>query len=250
MNNSYWYSKLSVAQTCARKYKYQFLDKIPQPGVASGDIEFGQAIHLAIEAYFEGEDGILQFNAYWESVKAKEMVYTRFKWADLKALGMGLLRRFERLHLPHLKPQHNEQRLIGKIGDYQFEGTPDFVGLYKGIPTVLDFKTSGKAYLKERILVDEQLYIYAHLAKQVLGFDSKEIGYMVFCKQDNRIQTSVSLELTPEKMSAMIGNVELQIKDLEIKQFYPANGKSCAPGGYKCAYWDLCYGGKDGSSTS
>lgn len=242
--DSYWYSKLSVANTCARKYKYQFIDGIHPSGEHSADIEFGSAFHLGLEGYLDGDDGAQIFSIYWDSVKSNKMAYSRYGWDDLKTIGLRLLSNFESRHLKHLELQHGEQRLIGKIGPYSFEGTPDFIGLYKGVPTVLDFKTSARPYQPEKILYDDQLYGYAHLAQQCLGFEAAQIAYMVFCKQDNRIQTNCKLDLTKEKLSAMITNIEMQIKSIEERTVFPANGKSCMMGSYKCAYFDMCYGEK------
>lgn len=249
-DGAYYYSKLSVASECARKYKFQFIDKIAVPGAKSADIEFGQAMHLGLDAYLNGENGSLTFKVYWDSMRDSPMQYTRFKWHELYSIGMKLLSRFEARHLPHLKVAHNEQRLHGKIGQYAFEGTPDFIGTYKGVPTILDFKTSKDAYPVDKILVEEQLYGYAHLAKQILGFDATQIGYMVFCKTEARIQTSSKIDLTQHKLDDMISNIEIQIKELEARKEYPANRKSCLKGAFKCAYWNHCYGGESGTGSN
>ncbi len=119
-------------------------------------------------------------------------------------------------------------------------GTPDFIGEYRGVPVVLDFKTSRLPYDKNLIKRDEQLYIYAWLAQKCLGFTAKELQYVVLCKKDLRIQTSVNLVLTDDKLKSMLDNIVIMVKDLKTRSEFPKNRKNCL----YCPYPDLCYPGE------
>lgn len=46
------YSKLETFEKCPAKFKYQFIDKLPQPG--SPAMERGQKMHESIESYLNG----------------------------------------------------------------------------------------------------------------------------------------------------------------------------------------------------
>ena len=46
------YSKLETFEKCPQKFKYQFIDKLPQPGSAA--MERGSKMHESIESYLNG----------------------------------------------------------------------------------------------------------------------------------------------------------------------------------------------------
>ena len=51
-NQPWGYSKLETYESCPQKFKYQFIDKIPQPGSAA--MERGSKMHENIESYLNG----------------------------------------------------------------------------------------------------------------------------------------------------------------------------------------------------
>src|SRR5690606_27931423 len=139
-----------------------------------------------------GEDGEETFSLYWNSYQDADLRYTRFKFDDLNDIGLKLIARFARLHAKHFTPFKMEERLFGKIGEFDIEGTPDFLGDFKGVPSIVDFKTSSKKYHKSRIISDEQMMLYAALSNQCLQYLPKQRIYYVFVKDTTpSIQTLV-----------------------------------------------------------
>jgi hypothetical protein len=237
------YSALNAAQRCLQLYKYQYLDKLPQPAPESGDMAFGTAMHAGVQALLENADGISVFTLYWDSEKDKDLAYGRFKWVELREIGIKLLTRFERLHKKKFKPVSIETRLYSHLGGYRVEGTPDFIGYVDEAPSVVDFKTSGSVYNKDKIVCSEQMYLYAYMAKQELQFPATQLVYYVFCKAEERIQV-ITYELTEEKLKAMLNNIVMQCDELVNRKAFPKNRNSCLMGSIKCPYWSECYGSK------
>lgn len=200
------------------------------------DIEFGTALHLAIKTMFDGDDHDAIFLMYWDSIKDKKLHVSRFDWDHLKELGLVFLERFKKLHFKKFKPFKIEQEMLIDFEGHQLQGTADFIGDYEGIPTIADWKTSRSEYKERKILTNEQMYIYAYMAKTLFNFTAEQIVYKVFIKAEERIQT-LKVPLTEAKLNDMIGNVRLMVKDLASKQDFPRN-----PNCY-CTFQDKCYPG-------
>lgn len=246
--SSFSYSALSSAARCETLYRFQFIDKIPQPTAPSGDMSFGTAIHLGLEGILTGGDGVADFSLFWEIEKSKPNKYGRFNWGDLKTQGEKLLTRFERLHSKKFKEFQMEQRLYGLLpSGHSIEGTPDFLGTYMNVPCLIDFKTSGSRYNKDRIKTSQQLYLYAHLARTVLKYPVEQILYYVFVKGNEPSIQTICSPLDESLMKFHLDNSSLQIESLlkiaETKN-YTKNPANCLMGELKCSYFDLCYGSK------
>jgi hypothetical protein len=237
------YSAIDTAHSCLTRYKLQYVDKIPAhaDGVDSIDLKFGTALHAGIAACLEGDDGEQTFKVFWDSLKGKPFVESRFNWQALGDMGPKFLARFSRLHAKHFSPVAIEQHMRGSIGTHAFEGTPDFVGSYKGTPSIVDFKTSGRAYPKEKILVNEQMPLYAALAAQNLDFKAEQLVYYVFIKQEMRIQV-VTAALTEKLLDSAIQNVIITADDLKSRKVFPKNPNSCVMGSWRCPYFEKCHG--------
>ncbi len=241
-SNSMSYSAIDTAYKCPERYNLQYLKKIPQPGPESGDLHFGTAFHAAINACLDGGNPLDVFTMYWESIRQNSAIqYGRLNWEQLQSSAEALLSRFERLHAKNFEPVQMEERLYGTLGSLKIEGTPDFVGMYKGVPSIVDFKTSKDAYPKEKIQVNEQNWVYAHLAKQQLKFEAKQVIYIVFCKVERRIQV-LKYPITAEKLESMLGNVKLMGTQLVKTKEFTRNKQSCvSTSGYTCPYFTTCY---------
>lgn len=244
--NSFWYSKLSLAQTCLQKYKFRYVDNVPEPGQKSDALEFGSAMHLGLEAMFEGENGQLTFTTYWDAVDRQSTSWGKFTWEEHRLMGEMLLARFERLHFKHFEPIVAEQRMFTKLGKYSFEGTPDMYGKYKGVITIADFKTSGMRYKTEKLDIAEQLRGYAQLVADA-GYEMPtQAMYMVFVKSKIKGEVAPSIQvikqdLTKEQVSVTMENSLEQIKDLATRTTFPKNYGSCLDYNKKCPYWSLCH---------
>lgn len=238
------YSAIDTAHRCLYKYKRIYLDAAEIPGTETGDTHFGTGMHAGIESCLSGGVGGDTFKAYWDSIRDTELTYSRFNWEQLGAMGPGLLNRFERLHKKHFIPKALELEMRGSIGPHAFRGTADYIGLYKGVPSIIDFKTSNRTYEKEKIITNEQLPIYAELAKQALGYKVEQIVYYVFVKSENKIQT-LCLPVTEQYLTKRLENVILICNELVGRTVFPKNPNSCMMGSFKCPLFNECHGDSD-----
>lgn len=233
------YSAISTAYQCYEKYRRIYIAG-EQSDQTSGDMAFGTALHAALASKMNGFDGKVTFDLTWKESENKPLSYSRHKWQELQEMSGVFLDRFERLHEKHFTPTMVEQKMNFFVGDVAFEGTPDFVGVYRDTPSIVDWKTSGYEYPKTKIITNEQMYLYAHAVKQVYGYDVKQLVYVVFIKNPApRIQTIV-YPLTDEKMQSMLENVKIMAKDLTNRTEWPKNRNGCQ----YCEFKPQCYKGE------
>lgn len=196
----------------------------------SSALEFGTALHLGIRMILYGEDGIEPFLLYWDSLKDTKMTYYEHSWKNLRELAVdSFLPNFKSRHAKKFS-QHNQEieMTIPFLGTHSIKGTTDFFGLYEGVPTVADWKTSSKAYRKNKTEVNLQLYIYAKLVKETQRILPKQIMYKVFNKKDGSINT-LKKELTEKDINDTFILVENAAKSMlrviETKELY--HGPDC-----------------------
>ncbi len=227
------YSGISTAYQCLKKFEIRYILGIPEEGTSSA-LSFGTAIHLAIQSMFEGNDYEQTFTMYWNSVKNDISEYPRYSWEQLLEMGKVFLGRFEKSHLKKFKPYKLEAVMEAPLGNNILTGTADFIGLYMDEPAVFDWKTSQSVYNNWKIKSNEQLWIYSYLAEKTFGYKADVVGYKVFCKGEERIQT-LTRRLTQDKLDDMLNNVKIMVEDLASRKVFPRN-----PGCF-CTNTDICY---------
>lgn len=238
------YSAINTAYKCPRLYQYQYVDKLPPDADSkdSGDLHFGTAVHAGLQALLEGDNGLEVFASYWESIRDKDLAYSRFKWTDLKVMGETFITRFERLHLKKFKNVTCEETIEVPFLDGLLYGTPDVRCDYDGVRSIVDFKTSGQPYDKDKIVTSEQFGIYKLLAQKKHDDIINQYVYYVFVKQpEPRIQVITYSPSTDEYVS-MIENVSHVASELHLKEKHSQNRNGCIMGGRRCQYWSRCYG--------
>ncbi len=238
------YSTLQDARSCLWKYKLKHIDGVPVEYTRTGDTEFGTAMHLAINDVLSGGDGITVFNMYWDSMASEDLAYGRFDWKMLKANAEVLIPRFQRLHAKHWEPFKMEERIYGDVGGQAYDGTPDILGSYKGVPSVGDWKTSSMRYDKRKIVCDEQMPGYAILAKREYGYAAKQLVYTVFIKAYDPKAAQIQVltrPLSEETLSQVEQNVKETCEDIKTRSTFPRNTANCLKGTYACEYFSKCY---------
>lgn len=241
-NREYNYSSIQAAYSCLHKYKTIYVDKMKPQVPDNADLHFGTAVHAGLNSNLKGEDGKAVFNLLWDMDKLKDMKYGRLNWDELKTAGNLYIERFDRLYKKRIQVIAAEQTLRGTLGPIRLYGTPDVVGLWDGVPSIIDFKTSRTDYPKEKIECNEQTWLYAHLAKQALGVDIKQLVYLVFVKTPYpKVQRPIVFELQTEKFNDMLTNISDVCHDLENRQVFYKNRNGCLMGTFKCDLYDNCY---------
>ena len=241
-SREYNYSSIQAAYSCLHKYKLIYVDKMSPQVTDSADLKFGTAVHAGLKAQLEGHDGRGVFNLLWEVDKTENLRYGRLDWDELKVAGNLYIERFARLYQKRIEVIASERTLRADLGDIRLFGTPDVVGLWDGVPSIIDFKTSRTDYAKEKIECNEQMFLYAYLAQKELGIEIKQLVYLVFVKTPYpKVQRPMIFDLHSGKLQDMLSNITQVCTDLESRQAFYKNRNSCLMGTYKCDFYDNCY---------
>lgn len=245
MKHDFSYSQLSTAYRCNQLFKHLYVDRLKPKGNDSGDMKFGTAIHLAVNTAIAKDGNATEhFDMFWDLQKEGND-FGRFNWEQLREMGHVFISRFERLHVKKFVPFQMEERLHGRIGDSEISGTPDFIGEYNGVPSIVDFKTAGSRYNPEKATIAEQLYLYAYLARETLGYVAKQVVFIVFIKGPSPSIQSITADITTSKLDMVVENVHLQMQELEAKiesGRFTKNLNGCGMGGGRCQFPKECYG--------
>ena len=234
----------STATQCLRRFKLCYIDKVVPNVPESGDLAFGSALHSGLNSSIMGENGTEVFEIYWDSYQGKPLQYGRFKWAELRELGLNFLAKFQRLHANKYRVDSAEKRLYSSYKDVRLEGTYDFLGTYNGRKSLRDFKTSGYNYDKDKALCALQLNLYAYLALQNKLVDKIEtLGYTVFNKGTGSIQ-DLTWEFSEKAMMKHLDNMVAYCKKFDVEptdENFPCNPNSMLYPN-KCPYFPCCGG--------
>jgi hypothetical protein len=242
-NTSWSFSSYSTALSCLQKYKYVYVDKLQQEQEI-GDLAFGKAVHSAINGSLEGEDGEMLFDLYWGTYKTLPVEYGRYKWDYLQNAGSELMRKFVKFYKPRLEPIIMEKRAYSEYKGMKVEGTLDFYGKLDGVESLIDWKTTGYPYDKDKALIALQLHLYAYLCINEFKVVPKQVVYFPFVKSKGSIQEPIIIPLDESKMHAMLDTMKAYVDKLGSSSDAPKNYNSCIMGTMKCQFFNKCHKGE------
>lgn len=225
------YSSLSTADRCKRLYKYLYVDKLTPEEPKSINLTFGSAIHSGIEEIFS--------TGTYESF---EIVMRTAPNPDaLIVTGKRLLSNFQKNHKSDFEMFQMEQRLGLDLPDLRIEGTPDFLGLYQGVPSVVDFKTASQRYNDDQITCGDQLLLYAYLAQKCGVYTPKQIVYVVLIKTKDPYIQVLTKPIDSLKFEERIANILEKSQQLVKTDKFSQNFNSCLAFGQRCPFWSRCH---------
>lgn len=227
-------SRLQVYQTCARKYYYQYVIKVPTRQQAAQSV--GISVHGALEEVqsaggvgVTGMDGALALLlARWES----EGFADATEEAEAKARAEQMLQAY----LQRFGEGPGKPVLIEKKLEAPFEGVP-FLGIVDrvdrlpdGTLELIDYKTG-----RERALtapVKQQLAIYRHLIKEQLGELPSSVALHHLATS-----TRVAVELSPDEWDETLYQAASSARAIEQDLDYePVVGSWCR----RCDFASRC----------
>ena len=134
--------------------------------------------------------------------------------------------------------------IFSTIGPYELEGTPDLVGEYLGVPSIIDFKTSSRKYDPRQTIADEQMRGYALMLEKEGLYTAEQIVHIPFVKHHTnpRIQTPIIIKLTEETKAGTIENIENTCTEIREKKVFIKNTKQCVSGPIICPFFEKCHG--------
>ena len=228
-------SALDAYEYCPLKYKLRYDWRLPEE--ASAALQFGNAMHLALKAYFDGvragrpPDEATVLTCFLDEF-AKASIAEPLQREMYERNGHEQITAFLRSEQarPAGKVLHTEKRFVIDIGGARVHGRLDRLDDYGGGEvTVIDYKT-GRLKTQEDADESLQLSIYA-LAAQSLGHQPSAL---VFLNLEN--SSAIESRRSAEQLREAEANVQRIAAKIAAGEFEPDPGPGCA----RCSYHSIC----------
>jgi putative RecB family exonuclease len=249
------WSALSTFRTCPLKYKFRYVDGLPEESVSSALI-FGTGIHTAVEQHYQallsGEEQpdverlLFAYRSAWlpHDPDAIQFGSTETR-ASLDALAARMLTAF--LASPTASVQGRVLGVEEEVRGMLMEGVPDLYGRVDLLTedsdslVVTDIKTSRGRWGQEQVEDSgEQLLLYSHLASEIAPGKKIATRFLVLTKTKEPVIEEHVREVEPAAVKRTLAGVERVWRAIESGVFYPApSTMTCASCGYRsaCRAW-------------
>ncbi|MFM8702713.1 MAG: RecB family exonuclease [Planctomycetia bacterium] len=249
------WSALSTFRTCPLKYKFRYVDGLPEESVSSA-LVFGTGIHTAVEQHYQailsGDpkpdlDALLfAYRSAWlpHDPDAIEFGSTETR-ASRDALATRMLTAF--VASPAASVQGRVLGVEEESRGMLVEGMPDLYGRVDLLTedadrlVITDIKTSRSKWSQEQVEDSgEQLLLYSHLASEIAPGKKVQTRFLVLTKTKEPQIEEHTREVEPAAVKRTLAGVERVWRAIESGVFYPApSTMSCSSCGYRvaCRAW-------------
>jgi putative RecB family exonuclease len=249
------WSALSTFRTCPLKYKFRYIDGLPEESVSSA-LVFGTGIHTAVEQHYQAIlsggrkpdlDALLfAYRSAWLPYDPEAIQFGSTETrASLDALAGKMITAF--LASPAASVQGRVLGVEEEIRGMLVEGVPDLYGrvdlLTEDTDTlvVTDIKTSRGRWGQEQVEDSgEQLLMYSHLASEISPGKKIATRFLVLTKTKEPVIEDHVREVQPAAVKRTLVGVQRVWRAIESGVFYPApSTMNCASCGYRsaCRAW-------------
>ena len=245
------WSAISTFRTCPLKYKFRYIDGLPEESVSSA-LVFGSGIHSAVEQHYQailsGDpkpdlDALLfAYRSAWlpHDPDAIQFGSTETR-TSLDALAGKMLTAF--LNSPAASVHGRVLGVEEEIRGMLVEGVPDLYGRVDLLTedadslVVTDIKTSRGKWSQEQVEDSgEQLLLYSHLASEIAPGKKIATRFLVLTKTKEPVIEEHARDVNPATVKRTLAGVERVWRAIESGVFYPAPAAmSCTSCGYKAA---------------
>ena len=245
------WSAISTFRTCPLKYKFRYIDGLPEESVSSA-LVFGTGIHSAVEQHFQailsGEEQpdierlMFAYRSAWlpHDPDAIQFGSTETR-ASLDGLASKMLTVF--LASPAASVQGRVLGVEEEIRGMLVEGVPDLYGRVDLLTedsdslVVTDIKTSRGKWSQEQVEDSgEQLLLYSHLASEISPGKRITTRFLVLTKTREPVIEEHVREVEPGNVKRTLAGVERVWRAISAGVFYPAPSVvGCAGCGYRAA---------------
>jgi putative RecB family exonuclease len=245
------WSALSTFRTCPLKYKFRYIDGLPEESVSAA-LVFGSGIHSAVEQHYQailsGEEQpdierlMFAYRSAWlpHDPDAIQFGSTETR-SSLDALAGKMLTAF--LSSPAASVQGRVLGVEEEIRGMLVEGVPDLYGRVDLLTedsdslVITDIKTSRSRWSAEQVEDSgEQLLLYSHLASEISPGKKITTRFLVLTKTKEPVVEEHVREVEPAAVKRTLAGVERVWRAIESGVFYPAPSvMSCSSCGYRAA---------------
>ena len=245
------WSALSTFRTCPLKYKFRYVDGLPEESVSSA-LVFGTGIHSAVEQHYQailsGDpnpdlDALLfAYRSAWLPHDPDAIQFGSSETrASLDALASRMLTAF--LNSPTASVQGRVLGVEEEIRGMLVEGVPDLLGRIDLLTeddnavAITDIKTGRGKWSQEQVEdAGEQLLLYSHLASEIAPGKKIQTRFLVLTKTKEPVVEEHVREVERGKVKRTLAGVERVWRAIESGVFYPApSTMNCATCGYRAA---------------
>jgi putative RecB family exonuclease len=249
------WSALSTFRTCPLKYKFRYIDGLPEESVSSA-LVFGTGIHTAVEQHYQallaGDpkpdlDALLfAYRSAWLPHDPDAIQFgSKEPRESLDDLAARMLTAF--LNSPAASVQGRVLGVEEEIRGMLVEGVPDLYGRVDLLTedsdslVITDIKTSRGKWSTEQVADSgEQLLLYSHLASEISPGKKIATRFLVLTKTREPVVEEHVREVNPAAVKRTLAGVERVWRAIASGVFYPApSTMSCAGCGYRatCRAW-------------
>jgi putative RecB family exonuclease len=245
------WSAISTFRTCPLKYKFRYIDGLPEESVSAALI-FGSGIHTAVEQHFQAilsgdpkpDIDRLMF-AYRSALLPHDPDAIQFgsseTRASLDALATRMLTAF--LSSPAASVQGRVLGVEEEIRGMLVKGMPDLYGRVDLLTedsdslVITDIKTSRGKWSAEQVEDSgEQLLLYSHLASEISPGKKLKTRFLIVTKTKEPVVEEHVREVEPTAVKRTLAGVARVWRAIESGVFYPAPSvMSCSSCGYRAA---------------
>ena len=249
------HSAISTFQQCPLKYRFKYIDGLPEETVAAS-LVFGGAIHKAVEFHFQellageqapGIDELLaEYHDAWQGREPGEVQFG--KDDDVNTLGKLAERMLIAFQASEFANPNGT--IVAVEEEFQGElvpGCPDLLGrvdllIERGDTwTITDLKTSRSRWSQEQADDSaEQLLLYSELVQQVAPKQTLKLEFAVITKTKEPVVERYDVLIDPRRIERTKRIVSKVWRAIEAGNFYPApspmNCPSC-PFRVPCRAW-------------
>ncbi len=245
------WSAISTFRTCPLKYKFRYIDGLPEESVSSA-LVFGTGIHTAIEQHFQailsGDpkpdlDALLfAYRSAWLPHDPDAIQFgSKETRESLDDLAGRMLTAF--LNSPAASVQGRVLGVEEEIRGMLVQGVPDLYGRVDLLTedsdslVITDIKTSRGKWSAEQVEdSSEQLLLYSHLASEISPGKKIATRFVILTKGKDPVVEEHVREVEPAAVKRTLSGVERVWRAIESRVFYPApSTMNCSGCGYRAA---------------
>jgi putative RecB family exonuclease len=245
------WSALSTFRTCPLKYRFRYVDGLPEESVSSA-LVFGTGIHTAVEQHYQAilsgdpkpdlDALMFAYRSAWlpHDPDAIQFGSTETR-ASLDALASRMLTAF--LNSPAASVRGRVLGVEEELRGVLMKGVPDLYGRVDLLTedsdslVITDIKTSRGKWSQEQVEDSgEQLLLYSHLASEISPGKKVQTRFLVLTKTREPVVEEHVREVNPVAVKRTLASVERVWRAIESGVFYPApSTMNCASCGYRAA---------------
>lgn len=248
------YSAITTYQQCPLRYRFRYIDGLPET-VVSSSLIFGGAIHSALEFHFnellignEPPSQDLLLDVFQDAWQARSVDHERIRFGkgedhnSLCSLADRMLTAFRSSPAADTEGMvvGIEEELRGEL----IPGVPDLLARIDLITTtddalvITDFKTARSRWSQDQAEnSSSQLLLYSELAHRMMPNRDVRLRFLVLTKTKTPTVEAFDIDVSRQRAQRTVKVVEHTWRAIEAGHFYPAPSPMNCP---SCPFRSAC----------